>query len=97
VSELPGVLRLTAKRQVTLPKRLCAEMGLQPVSALVVDDRMIDGRRVWLLRPAGRIEMPWFGRLKRYGKAKRHDMASVRQSIAKARREGRPRGTKVLP
>jgi len=83
------LIRLTAKRQATLPKRLCEEMSLRPGDALVVDEKMIDGKRVWLLSPADRIETPWFGCLKRYGIGKRHDMQSVRGSIAKARRDGR--------
>jgi hypothetical protein len=50
----------------------------------------IDRKRVWLSSPADRIETPrWFACLKRYGKGKRHDMKSVRESIAKARRDGR--------
>ena len=79
------VIRLTAKRQATLPKRLCEEMSLRPGDALVVDQRMVDGRRVWLLSRADRIETPWFGSLKRYGQWKRHDMESVRESIARGR------------
>jgi bifunctional DNA-binding transcriptional regulator/antitoxin component of YhaV-PrlF toxin-antitoxin module len=83
------VIRLTAKRQATLPKQLCEEMGLQPGDALVVDQRVVDGRRVWLLSPAGHIEAPWFGSLKRYGQGRRHDMESVRASIARGRRPER--------
>jgi bifunctional DNA-binding transcriptional regulator/antitoxin component of YhaV-PrlF toxin-antitoxin module len=83
------VIRLTAKRQATLPKQLCEEMSLRPGDALIVDQRMVDGRRVWLLRPADQIETPWFGSLKRYGHGKRHDMQSVRASIARGRRRER--------
>lgn len=83
------VIRLTAKRQATLPKRLCEEMSLRPGDTLVVDERVLDGRRVWLLSPADRIDTPWFASLKRYGEGKRHDMKSVRESIAKARRKER--------
>jgi bifunctional DNA-binding transcriptional regulator/antitoxin component of YhaV-PrlF toxin-antitoxin module len=84
------VIRLTAKRQATLPKRLCEEMSLRPGDAIVVDQRMVDGRSVWLLSPADHIETPWFGSLKRYGQGKRHDMKSVRASIARGRRRERP-------
>jgi bifunctional DNA-binding transcriptional regulator/antitoxin component of YhaV-PrlF toxin-antitoxin module len=83
------VIRLTAKRQATLPKQLCDEMSLRPGDALIVDQRTVDGRRVWLLSPADRIETPWFGGLKRYGQRKRHDMESVRESIARGRRRER--------
>jgi hypothetical protein len=40
-------------------------------------------------RPPAKESFPdlsWFGSLKRYGQGKRHDIASVRKSIAKERR-----------
>ncbi|HET7294244.1 MAG TPA: hypothetical protein VFM88_17605 [Vicinamibacteria bacterium] len=83
------LIRLTTKRQATLPRQLCEEMRLRPGDSLVVADRIVDGRRVWLLRPADRIDTPWFARLKRYAKNKRHDLRSVRRSIERARRDGR--------
>lgn len=83
------VIRLTAKRQATLPKRLCEQMNLRPGDALVVEEEAVEGRRVWRLSPADDLETPWFASLKRYGKGKRHDMRSVRSSIEKARRDGR--------
>jgi bifunctional DNA-binding transcriptional regulator/antitoxin component of YhaV-PrlF toxin-antitoxin module len=83
------VIRLTAKRQATLPKQLCEEMSLRPGDALVVDRRVVDGRRVWLLSPADSIETPWFGSLRRYARGKRHDMDAVRASIARGRRRER--------
>jgi len=83
------LIRLTAKRQATLPRQLCDEMRLSPGDAIAVDVKMLDGKRVWLLRPADRIETPWFGRLGRYARGKRHDLRSVRRSVEKARRDGR--------
>lgn len=63
-------------------------MSLRPGDALIVDETIVDGRRVWFLSAADRIETPWFASLRRYGKGKRHDMQSVRESIAEARRDG---------
>lgn len=83
------LIRLTAKRQATLPKKLCEEMRLRPGDALVVDERVVEGKRVWLLSSADSIETPWFARLKPYAKAKRHDLRSVRKSVESARRDGR--------
>jgi hypothetical protein len=34
----------------------------------------------------GPPDLSWFGGLKRYGKGKRHDLASIRKSIARERR-----------
>ena len=84
-----ALIRLTAKRQATLPRQLCEELRVRPGDALLVDARVVDGERVWLLKPAVDAGVPWFARLKRYAKGKRHDLASVRSSIEKARRNGR--------
>jgi len=82
-------IRLTTKRQATLPLQLCDELRVGPGDSLLVDARVIDGERVWLLTPADAVEAPWFARLRRYAKGKRHDLASVRRSVEKARRDGR--------
>jgi len=84
-----SLIRLTTKRQATLPRQLCEEMRLRAGDALVVDAKVVGGVRVWFLRPAARIATPWFARLKGYAKGKRHDLASVRKSVEKARRDGR--------
>jgi bifunctional DNA-binding transcriptional regulator/antitoxin component of YhaV-PrlF toxin-antitoxin module len=82
-------IRLTAKRQATLPKALCEEMHLRPGDALLVDGRVVGGQKVWLLKPVCDAQPSWFGALKKYGRGKRHGMASVRRSIEKARRHDR--------
>jgi bifunctional DNA-binding transcriptional regulator/antitoxin component of YhaV-PrlF toxin-antitoxin module len=82
-------IRLTTKRQATLPLQLCDELRVGPGDSLLVDVRVVDGERVWLLKPADAVETPWFARLSRYAKGKRHDLASVRRSVEKARRDGR--------
>ena len=82
-------IRLTTKRQATLPSQLCDELRVRPGDSLLVDARVVDGERVWLLKPADAVETPWFARLRRYAKGKRHDLASVRRSVEKARRDGR--------
>ncbi len=84
-----NLIRLTAKRQATLPRRLCEELRVRPGDTLVVDARVVEGERVWVLKPADEIEAPWFARLKAYGKGKRHDPASIGRSVEKARRDGR--------
>ena len=78
-------IKITAKRQVTLSKKLCEEMGLQPGDALIVDSRVVDGEKVWVIKPAADIETPWFGSLRSYAKDKGHDMKSIRESVAEAR------------
>jgi bifunctional DNA-binding transcriptional regulator/antitoxin component of YhaV-PrlF toxin-antitoxin module len=82
-------IRLTAKRQATLPRQLCDELKVRAGDSLLVDARMVKGERVWLLKPAHEVETPWFARLGRYASGKRHDLPSIRRSVDKARRDGR--------
>jgi AbrB family looped-hinge helix DNA binding protein len=82
-------IKITSKRQATLPKKLCEEMNLQPGDALIVDSLIVDGEKVWVIKPAAEVETPWFGSLRRYAKGKRHDMKSVRRSVAEARSRGK--------
>ena len=82
-------IRLTSKRQATFPKELCEDMDLRPGDSILIDQRTVDGERVWVLRPAREIDTSWFGSLRRYGKGKPHDMESIRASIGKAMKRGR--------
>ena len=80
-------IRLTSKRQATLPKALCDEMHLQPGDTLTVNARTIDGEKVWLLKPVRREIPSWFGILNKYAKGKKHDMDSIRAGVEKARKK----------
>ena len=82
-------IRLTAKRQATLPRALCDEMNLEPGDTLLVDSKVVDGERVWVLTPAKDANTAWFGSLKRYAKGKSHHMTTVRKSIGRAREHGK--------
>lgn len=82
-------IRLTAKRQATLPRQLCEELRVRPGDSLLVDARVVDGERIWILKPADAEAPRWFARLRRYAKGKRHDLASIRRSVENARRDGR--------
>ena len=82
-------IRLTAKRQATFPLKLCEDMDLGPGDSVLVDERIVDGERVWVLRPVRDAHQGWFGALRRYAKGKPHDMDAVRKSIGKARKHGR--------
>lgn len=85
-------IKLTSKRQATFPKELCEEMKLRPGDSVIVDPKIVDGERVWVVRPVRPVrvvETSWFGSLRRYAKGKPHDMESIRAGIAKARKRGR--------
>jgi bifunctional DNA-binding transcriptional regulator/antitoxin component of YhaV-PrlF toxin-antitoxin module len=82
-------IRLTAKRQATLPRRVCEELGVRPGDALLLDSRVVGGERVWLLKVGREVDVPWFGRFAAYAQGKPHDRASIRKSVEKARRRER--------
>ena len=82
-----STIRLTSKRQATLPKALCEDMNVRAGDSLFVERALIEGEDVWVLRPA-REDLPgWIGALRKYATGKKHDMASVRRSIEKAKRD----------
>jgi len=83
-----ATIKLTSKRQATLPRAVCEEMNLKPGDALEIERKDIDGERMWVLRPQQRPETPWFGSLRRYAQGKPHGMAAIRKSIARARKNG---------
>ncbi len=80
-----GLIRLTAKRQATLPKQLCDEMKVGPGDSLLVEKSTVDGQTVWCLRPVQSQPPDWFGGLRKYARGKPHDMESIRESIRRGR------------
>lgn len=79
-------IKLTTKRQATLPRMLCDELHLEPGDAITVKKRVVEGKAVWCLEPIPEPDLSWMGRFKKKAKGKRHDMASIRRSIQRARR-----------
>jgi len=85
-----SAMRLTTKRQATLPKTLCEEMGVRAGDAIEVEKAVVNGKQVWCLRPNIEERAPaWFGQLRRFARGKPHDMESIRKSIEEARKRGR--------
>lgn len=79
-------LKLTSKRQATLPKELCDEMAVRPGSRIAVERRVIDGETVWVLRP-DTFDWSWIGSVSVPADTP-HDMDAVRASVEAARRRG---------
>ncbi len=77
-----GRIRLTAKRQATLPLALCNEMLVGPGDTLRVERVTLEGEVVWLLRPDRPAPGSWFGALRSYAVGLPHDMETIRRSIA---------------
>lgn len=81
-------IKLTAKRQATLPRALCKELNLEPGDAVGVKKRIIDGKAVWCLEPIAGPDLSWMGRFKKKARGKKHDMESIRRSVRRARMTG---------
>ncbi len=74
-------IRLTSKRQVTLPVQLCRELGIQPGDELVLERKEIAEEEVWILKLQSQQSQTWFGRFKKYASDKSHNMEDIRSSI----------------
>lgn len=81
-------IKLTAKRQATFPKSLCAEMHVQPGDALVVTRRKMRGTWVWVLARAKEPSLSWVGCLRKYAKGESHDMETIRKRIVEGMAHG---------
>jgi len=74
-------VRLTSKRQATLPVQLCEELGVKPGDEIILERQKSKDEITWLLKPKKKTQSRWFAQLKKYAKDKEHDMASIRGSI----------------
>ena len=80
-------IKLTSKRQATLPREVCEQLHVREGDELELECRVIDGETVWVLKPKG-IDWSWVGSVKVPANSS-HDMADVRRSIARRRRRSR--------
>jgi bifunctional DNA-binding transcriptional regulator/antitoxin component of YhaV-PrlF toxin-antitoxin module len=84
-------LKLTAKRQATLPADTCEALGVKPGDIITLESRIEGGERLWLLRPAPRRPRPWVGCLASHARPVRtHAMKAIRRSIEAARKKADP-------
>jgi len=77
-----STIKITAKRQATLPVELCREMGVKPGDEIAVEKKLVDGQRVWTLVPKA-SSFDWFGSLKSYAQNKSHDLTDIRKSVGR--------------
>ena len=82
-------VKITAKRQATLPKRLCDSLSLKPGDELKLERTVVNNRESWILRPARPLKRDWIGSLRKYAGQKSHDMGDIRASIASKRTPNR--------
>ena len=83
-------LKLTAKRQATLPVDTCDALGVKPGDLIALESRVENGERIWVLRPTPGRARPWVGCLTSHARPVRtHAMTAIRRSIAAARKKAR--------
>ena len=75
-------IRLTAKRQATLPVALCEELGLSPGDTIVLERREVAGDAAWVLS-SSRPNWSWAASLESYGAGKGHGWEEIEKSIAR--------------
>jgi bifunctional DNA-binding transcriptional regulator/antitoxin component of YhaV-PrlF toxin-antitoxin module len=73
-------MTLTSKRQATLPRELCEDLGVQPGDQLDVERAIVNGQPAWVLKPR-RMDWSWIGAAQVPADIS-HDMDDVRASIA---------------
>lgn len=73
-------VRITAKRQATLPAVLCEELGVGPGDTIELERRTVDGEPVWVLR-GHKPDWSWVGAAGRYAGGKSHRWEEIEQSI----------------
>jgi bifunctional DNA-binding transcriptional regulator/antitoxin component of YhaV-PrlF toxin-antitoxin module len=83
---MPSV-KITAKRQATLPLETCEALQIGPGDIVDVEPQMIGDEKVWVLRPRKKPDRSWIGSLRSQINTTDHDMDSIRRSIAEGRRK----------
>jgi hypothetical protein len=80
---LMAAIKLTAKRQATLPRSLCEDLDVHPGDEIALERRVLDGETIWIMRPR-KVDWSWFGAASVPANAP-HDMQAIRASIALGR------------
>jgi hypothetical protein len=80
---LMAAIKLTAKRQATLPRSLCEDLDVHPGDEIALERRVLDGETIWIMRPR-KVDWSWFGAASVPANAT-HDMQAIRASIAQGR------------
>jgi bifunctional DNA-binding transcriptional regulator/antitoxin component of YhaV-PrlF toxin-antitoxin module len=82
-----AAIRLTTKRQATLPRAVCDELNVHPGDEILLERRVFAGETLWTMRPR-KIDWSWIGAAAVPANIK-HDMTAIRASIARGRKRER--------
>ena len=83
-----AAIKLTAKRQATLPRDLCEELDVHPGDEIALERRVLGGETLWIMRPR-KVDWSWIGAASIAANAT-HDMTAIRAAIARGRKRERP-------
>jgi bifunctional DNA-binding transcriptional regulator/antitoxin component of YhaV-PrlF toxin-antitoxin module len=61
-----ATIKLTAKRQATLPVEVCNELGITSGDALELVPLRHNNQKVWVIKPVVKPKSPWIGSLSKY-------------------------------
>lgn len=61
-----ATIKLTAKRQATLPVEVCNELGITSGDTLELLPLRHNNQKVWALKPVVKSKSPWIGSLNKY-------------------------------
>lgn len=78
-------VRVSSKRQVTFPKRVCDALGIRKGDEILLDRHVENGQEVWYLKSDRKETRPWLGSLQAFARNKDNSMDAVRKSIASKR------------
>jgi bifunctional DNA-binding transcriptional regulator/antitoxin component of YhaV-PrlF toxin-antitoxin module len=81
------VMRITAKRQATLPALLCQELGVGPGDSLTVERIRLEGEDVWILK-APKPDWSWAGSLGDRTRDQSHAWWEIEASIERGWADG---------
>ncbi len=81
-------VKVSSKRQVTFPRKVCESLGIQAGDEIVLDRHVENDEELWYLKSVKGETRPWLGSLRRYAVNKQSSMDAVRKSIAKGRSAG---------
>jgi bifunctional DNA-binding transcriptional regulator/antitoxin component of YhaV-PrlF toxin-antitoxin module len=80
-------MTLTAKRQATLPREVCDELGVHPGDQLDLERAIVNGHPVWVMTPH-RLDWSWIGSVS-VPDGISHDLDDIRASIERGSAEDR--------
>ena len=81
-----ALIKLTSKRQATLPRRMCDELGVHAGDRIDVSRQLVNGKVVWCLVPDRSIPPLWYGKFRKFASGKSHEMRDIRISVERARK-----------